>query len=168
MLFFWVASESLLLSFSLSLVHGSLRQHMHLSVRPAPRVFLPPSPSVHVCLPLPFSRQQLLGCAEVRVWGGSSHFSDQGTVSGGEGAEFALHPGPLSTTAHLPWVPAPSSPPHLAPQPGVSLAGCLGKGKSTVRVVLAVSVSCSTLCFHIYMSRGWAWWHPLKLHLFIL
>lgn len=53
MLFFLVASESLSLSFSLSLVHGSLRRHAHLSVRPSVRpargcLCLHPHPSAFV------------------------------------------------------------------------------------------------------------------------
>lgn len=124
MLFFLVASESLSLSFSLSLVHGSLRRHAHLSVRPSVRpargcLCLHPHPSAFV---FPFllvgsSCLEPPSCVFGEVF---PILQTREPVSGaGRGeAGLAPHPGPLSTCAHLPWVPAPRSPPCLPPQPG--------------------------------------------------
>lgn len=146
----------------------SFRSHLGISLTPHSLVYGSVCPSTHPsCLGVPLSIPiplcssspsfgQAAGLAEVHVWGESPRFSDRGACS-------RSRPGGMQG---LP--PAPRSPPCLPPQPGVSPARHFGKGSPVVHVVLAVSISCSKMCFHIYMSRGWAWWHPLNLHLFIL
>lgn len=156
---FQVASESLLLPFSglwtTALGCACVRASIHPSVLPT-GASLHPHPSVFI---FPF------------LWAGSSHLALLKCMFGEILPVFLTREpaagagqGGCRVCFHLLCVPAPRSP----PRPGVSPARHFGKGSPVVLVVLAVSISWSKICFHIYMSRGWAWWRPLNPRLFIL
>lgn len=123
------------------------------SIRPScPR--MPLSIPIHLCSSSPSFGQALLKCRSGEIL--PVFLTREPAAGAGQGG--------CRVCFHLLWVPAPRSPPC----PRVSPARHFGKGSPMVHVVLAASISWSKICFHIYMSRGWASWHPLNPRLFIL
>lgn len=144
-----------------SLVYGSLLRNVRPSVRPARGCISPspsvcvhlpfPCPSVCVHLPFPSGGQQLLARLEC-VFGEVLPFSERGSCSRSRAGAAGFVSTSRGCSSQEPSTP-PSTPRALSSQAFWHFGA---------RVVLAVSISCPKMCFHIYMSRGWARWRPLN------